>query len=149
MNKKTLEKLTSNPNYNTELFAAARGVVQNCQQLRSKTDCLPHEEKSSLKEKQQQLENAIKSAINLFGKFVNLPKAPLATVADHGLNIFEAITDNIETSVQRYKDAHKNSKNKEEKAKLIKETNQPKRPQDLYPFIKPAAFDFHNHEKNL
>ena len=63
------------------------------------------------------MENAIKNAINAFGKFVNISKAPLATVADHGLNIFEAITDNIETSVQRYKDTHKNNKNKEEKLK--------------------------------
>jgi hypothetical protein len=91
------------------------------------------------------LENAIKNAINAFGKFVNISKAPLATLADHGLNIFEAITDNIETSVQRYKEAHKNNKNKEDRAKDGKESKQAQRPQDIYPFIKPAAFDFHNH----
>jgi hypothetical protein len=117
MNKRTLEKLTHNANYNQELFALARGVVQNCQQLNSKAEGLPPDLKASIKDKQQQLESAIKNAINAFGKFVSISKAPLATVADHGLNIFEAITDNIETSVQRYKDARKNNKIKEEKSK--------------------------------
>lgn len=88
MNKRPLEKLTHNANYNQELFALARGIAQNCQQLATKTEGLPQDQKASLKDKQQQLENAIKNAINVFGKFVGISKAPLATVPDHGLNIF-------------------------------------------------------------
>ena len=41
MNKKPLQKLTHNPNYNQELFSLARGIVQNCQQLKAKSDALP------------------------------------------------------------------------------------------------------------
>lgn len=103
MNKKPLQKLTGNSNYNQDVFASARTIVQNCQQLLNKTEALSQEEKASVKDKQQLLENAIKNAINSFGKFVSLQKPPLATVVDHGLNIFEAITDNIETAVQRYR----------------------------------------------
>lgn len=88
MNKRPLEKLTHNVNFNQELFALARGIAQNCQQLANKTEGLPHDQKASLKDKQQQMENAIKNAINVFGKFVGISKAPLATVPDHGLNIF-------------------------------------------------------------
>lgn len=95
MNKKPLEKLTQTPNYNQELFGLARGVVQNCQQLLNKTQALPQDQRPSIKDKQQQLETAIKNAINAFGKFTNISKAPLATLPDHALNIFESITDNI------------------------------------------------------
>ena len=57
--EESLEKLTHNANYNQELFALARGVVQNGQQLTTKSEGLPHELKASLKDKQQQLENNI------------------------------------------------------------------------------------------
>lgn len=95
MNKKTLEKLTNNSNYNQELFTLAKEIVQNCSQLITKTQVLSHPEKSAIKDKQQQLENAIKTAVNSLGKFVNVPKPPLATPADYGLSIFESITDSI------------------------------------------------------
>ena len=41
MNKKPLQKLTNNPNYNQELFELARGIVQNSKQVKTKTDALP------------------------------------------------------------------------------------------------------------
>ena len=46
-------------------------------------------------EKERKLEIAVKNAINVFGKFVDIHKAPLATPLDHSLDIFEAISDNI------------------------------------------------------
>jgi hypothetical protein len=54
MNKKTLEKLTNNSNYNQELFTLAKEIVQNCSQLITKTQVLSHPEKSAIKDKQQQ-----------------------------------------------------------------------------------------------
>lgn len=95
MNRKTIEKLSQRSDYNKELFANAMSVVQNCQQLISKTEGLSANEKASLKDKQQQLEAAFKNAIGLMGIFANVQKAPLATLVDHSVEIFEAITDNI------------------------------------------------------
>lgn len=37
------------------------------------------------------------------GKFVDVQKAPLATALDHSLDIFEAVGDNIQMAVQRYR----------------------------------------------
>jgi len=49
------------------------------------------------------LENALKNVIHTFGKFCGIQKAPLATPLDHSIEVFEAISDNIETSVQKYR----------------------------------------------
>lgn len=55
MNKKPLQKLTGNSSFNQDVFAAARTIVTNCQQLLAKTDALSPEEKPALKDKQQLL----------------------------------------------------------------------------------------------
>jgi hypothetical protein len=103
MNKKTLQKIVQHPNYNQTLFTSAITIAQSCQHLLSNVDALDSDQKILLNDKQHLLEVALKNAINTFGRFCDIHKAPLATPIDHSIEIFEAISDSIETSVQKYR----------------------------------------------
>lgn len=136
MNKKTIEKITSQPNYNQVLFTHAVGTTQALQQLRSSTESLPSDHQKQLHHKQKQLEQALKNAINALGKFSGVQKTPLASPLDYTLQIFEALSDNIQTAVQRYREHAKNGTLEKPKPEKDEQT----RPQDKYTFIKPARF---------
>jgi len=60
----------------------------------------------------------------------------LATPLDYTIDIFENISDNIETSVKKYRKASKNNQGE----KKSSEKKQVTRPQDQYSFIKPVKF---------
>lgn len=128
MNKKSLAKITNRDQYNQDLFSTALNVVQNCQGVIRKGDGLTPLEKAAIRDKQIQLENAIKTAITALGKFVGVQKTALGNPLDHSVDIFEAITDSIETSVQKYREASKNAKTAIVEKVKVKESTDPKVP---------------------
>lgn len=108
MNKKSIDKITNTTSYNQLLFTHSAAAAQALQRLIPNSDSVSPNHKKTLLEKQKQLEVAIKNAIATMGRFVDIQKAPLASPLDHSLDIFEAIGDNIQMAVQRYRENSKN-----------------------------------------
>ena len=139
MNRKSLEKYTGHDNYNPHLFASSLKLTQTFQKIMIKTDELSDTDRKLMLEKEKKLEIAIKNAIGAFGKFADIKKTPLATPLDYSVDIFEAISDNIQTSVQKYRENHK--KGGDLKAKPEKSGKEmAQRPQDKNKDIKPTKF---------
>ena len=68
------------------------------------------------------------------GKLADIKKGTNSSVLDYSVQIFEAISDNIEMSVNKYRE-NKNRGDKPQSDKNVKE-----RPQDKYKDIKTAIF---------
>lgn len=85
MNKKNIDKIANQPNYNHQLFTLAIATAQACQQLANKTQALPPDHRQQLGDKPKLLEAALKNAISVMGKFADIQKAPLASPMDHSL----------------------------------------------------------------
>lgn len=108
MNKKSVDKVTNTQQYNQLLFAEAQGIASCCRDIANQAHT--YAKNSAIGNKQIALENALKNTIGIFGKFVQIQKSTMGSTVDYGLEVFEAVTDLIETSAKKYRDFHKNNK---------------------------------------
>ena len=112
MKKKPIDELTKTPRLHQLLFAKAQAIAKGCQTINTHEADLTEEQRKvmpQIAQQQMQLQTSLRAAITAFGKLTQVQKAPLATPVDHGLDIFEAITDNIETAAQKFRLASKNA----------------------------------------
>ena len=116
--------------------------------------------KPELKKKQQLIESQLSKSIKLFGQILATEKNTIGTVMDYGVDVFEELTDLIETQCKSYADKKRNIRlpnnninannnvkdnNTNENTQLPPASTFSLRPQQKYPFIKPAEFFHHRH----
>lgn len=113
MNKKPIDTLLDYHNFNETLFKQSVSLVHSAKNITPLAQ-LPidiiKQSSLDLKKKQQTIQTHLAKTIKLFGQVMGVSKNTYGTVTDYAIEIFDQLTDLIETSCQSYIDKKKNIK---------------------------------------
>lgn len=114
MNKKPLDAILTHDNYNDTLFKQSIALVQSTKTItpisQIPLELVKGKQATEIKKKQQQLETSLSKTIKLFGQVLGVGKNSYGTVGDFAVEIFDELTDLVETSCVAFVEKKKNIK---------------------------------------